>query len=62
MHRAASRAAEAAAPIVYDAIRNMSFADAVALVRGGPTAATDFLTGRWAMPSSMPCYPVSAMR
>ena len=43
MNRAAANAAEAAAPIVYDAIRNMSFGDAVSLVRGGPTAATDFL-------------------
>lgn len=43
MNRAASNAAETAAPIVYDAIRNMSFGDAVSLVRGGPTAATDFL-------------------
>lgn len=43
MNRAAVNAAEAAAPIVYDSIRTMSFADAVSLVRGGPTAATDFL-------------------
>ena len=43
MNRAAANAAEAAAPIVYDSIRSMSFGDAVALVRGGPTAATDFL-------------------
>ena len=43
MNRAAANAAEAAAPIVYDSIRNMSLADAVPLVRGGPTAATDFL-------------------
>jgi hypothetical protein len=40
---AASQAADAAAPIVYDSIRTMSIADAAALVRGGPTAATDFL-------------------
>lgn len=43
MNRAAANAAEAAAPVVYDAIRHMSFGDAVSLVRGGPTAATDFL-------------------
>ena len=43
MNRAASDAAEAAAPIVYDSIRNMTISDATALVRGGPTAATDFL-------------------
>ncbi|HEX8644757.1 MAG TPA: DUF4197 domain-containing protein [Allosphingosinicella sp.] len=43
MNRAAANAAEVAAPIVYDSIRSMSFGDAVSLVRGGPTAATDFL-------------------
>jgi hypothetical protein len=43
MNRAAADAAEVAAPIVYDQVRSMSFGDAVALVRGGPTAATDFL-------------------
>ena len=40
---AASRAAEAAAPVVYDSIRTMSIGDAVSIVRGGPTAATSFL-------------------
>ena len=43
MNRSAAQAAEAAAPIVYDAIRGMSFADAASLIRGGPTAATDLL-------------------
>jgi hypothetical protein len=43
MNRAAADAADAAAPLVYDAIRTMSLADAAALVRGGPTAATDLL-------------------
>ena len=43
MNRAAADAAEAAAPIVYDSIRSMSLTDAVSLVRGGPTAATDYL-------------------
>ena len=43
MNRAAADAADAAAPVVYDAIRGMSLADAAALVRGGPTAATDLL-------------------
>lgn len=40
---AAGRAAEAAAPIVYDSIRSLSFADAVSIVRGGPQAATSIL-------------------
>jgi hypothetical protein len=43
MNHAAANAADVAAPIVYDSIRSMSFADTVSLVRGGPTAATDFL-------------------
>jgi hypothetical protein len=36
-------AADRAAPIVTDSIRRMSFSDALALARGGPTAATDLL-------------------
>lgn len=40
---AAREGAEAAAPVVTDTIRNMSIADAISIVRGGPTAATDFL-------------------
>jgi hypothetical protein len=40
---AASNAAQAAAPIVYDSIRTMSITDALSIVRGGPTAATGFL-------------------
>lgn len=43
MNRAAANAAEVAAPMVYDTIRSMSFSDAMSLVRGGPTAATDLL-------------------
>ncbi len=43
MNRAAVEAAEEAAPIVYDSIRGMSIADAVSIVRGGSTAATDYL-------------------
>jgi hypothetical protein len=43
MNRAASEAAEAAAPVVYGHIRNMSIGDAMGLARGGPTAATDYL-------------------
>jgi Protein of unknown function (DUF4197) len=40
---AAAEGARAAAPVVYDAIRDMSIADAKAILRGGPTAATDRL-------------------
>lgn len=35
--------ADSAAPIVLDAVRNMSVADAVSVMRGGPTAATELL-------------------
>jgi len=40
---AAAQAASAAAPVIYESIRTMSFSDAIGLVRGGPTAATDYL-------------------
>jgi hypothetical protein len=40
---AAQEGAERAAPIVADSIRDLSIADARAIVRGGPTAATDHL-------------------
>lgn len=43
VNRAASRAASGAAPLVYDAIRNLTFRDALGIVRGGPTSATDYL-------------------
>ena len=43
VNAAAVEGARAAAPMVYDAIRGMSIADAVAIVRGGPTSATDYL-------------------
>ena len=46
VNRAAEKGAEMAAPIVADAIRTVGVEDAVALVKGGPTAATDFLEGK----------------
>jgi hypothetical protein len=42
-NRAAGEAAQRAAPIVYDSIRTMTITDALSIVRGGPTAATDYL-------------------
>jgi hypothetical protein len=45
MNRAAAEAAEGAAPVIYDSIRNVRIGDAMALAHGGPTAATDFLQG-----------------
>lgn len=43
VNAAAEEGAERAAPAVYDSIRDMSITDAVSIVRGGPTAATDHL-------------------
>jgi hypothetical protein len=43
VNKAAGFAAKAAEPIVADAISSLSVADARAVVRGGPTAATDLL-------------------
>jgi hypothetical protein len=43
VNAAAAEGARAAAPAVYDAIRDISIADAGAILRGGPTAATDRL-------------------
>lgn len=43
VNRAAGAAADRAAPMLYDSIRRMSFADALSIARGGPTAATDYL-------------------
>ncbi len=42
---AAEKGAERAAPLVADAVRNISIADAAALIRGGPQAATSYLRG-----------------
>lgn len=43
---AAYEGAQRAAPIVTDTIRSLSFQDANAIIRGGPTAATDLLQAR----------------
>ena len=43
VNRAAGDAADRAAPLIYDSIRSLTFSDAVAIVRGGPTAATSYL-------------------
>jgi hypothetical protein len=42
MNRAAEQAVPAAAGILSDAVRQMSLRDAIGLVRGGDTSATDF--------------------
>lgn len=46
VNRAAEKGAEIAAPIVTDAVQSVGIDDALGLVRGGPSAATDFLKGR----------------
>ena len=46
LNRAAEKGAERAAPLVADAIRNISIQDAAAIVRGGPQAATAYLRGQ----------------
>ncbi|QJB68980.1 DUF4197 domain-containing protein [Parasphingorhabdus halotolerans] len=46
VNRAAEKGAELAAPIVADTIRNMSIADAAAIISGGPRAATRLLQGQ----------------
>jgi hypothetical protein len=43
VNEAAEEGAERAAPVVYDSIRDMTIVDAVSIVRGGQTAATDYL-------------------
>ena len=43
LNRSAEKGAERAAPLVAEAVRNISIADAAGLVRGGPQAATAFL-------------------
>ncbi|MEH6661764.1 MAG: DUF4197 domain-containing protein [Parasphingorhabdus sp.] len=43
VNRAAETGAELAAPIVAETIRNMSIADAAAIINGGPRAATSLL-------------------
>jgi hypothetical protein len=45
VNRAAEKGAALAAPIVTDAIRTMNVGDVIAVVRGGPTAATGLLQG-----------------
>jgi hypothetical protein len=43
VNQAAEEGAQRAAPVVYASIRDMPIADAPGIVRGGPTAATDYL-------------------
>jgi hypothetical protein len=45
MNRAAERASREAKPVFVDAIKGMTLQDAVGIVRGGDTAATDYFRG-----------------
>src|SRR5689334_11253856 len=46
MNRAAEEASKSAAPIFVDAVKNMSFQDALGILRGSDTAATGYLRGK----------------
>ena len=46
MNRAAEEASKSAAPIFLDAIKQMSFQDALSILRGADTAATGYLKGK----------------
>lgn len=46
VNRAAEKGAELAAPVLAQAVRTVGIDDAEALIKGGPTAATDFLEAR----------------
>jgi Protein of unknown function (DUF4197) len=46
VNRAAEKGAEIAAPMVATAIQSMSISDAISVVRGGSSAATDLLKGQ----------------
>jgi len=46
MNRAAERASAKATPILIDAVKGLTIEDAVAILRGGDTAATDLLRAR----------------
>src|SRR5437762_3336315 len=46
MNRAAEEASKSAAPIFVDAVKNMSFSDALGILKGSDTAATGYLRGK----------------
>jgi hypothetical protein len=58
MNRAAEDAAKSAAPIFLDAIKQMSFQDALALLKGGNTSATDYLKAKTTAPLTTAFRPV----
>ena len=50
LNRAAEDAAIKSKPIFLDAIRSITFADAVGILRGGPTSATEYLRAKTLQP------------
>ncbi len=46
MNRAAEEASKSAAPIFVDAVKTMSFQDALGILKGSDTAATSYLKGK----------------
>jgi hypothetical protein len=46
MNRAAEEASKSAAPIFVDAVKSMSFSDALGILKGSDTAATGYLRGK----------------
>lgn len=58
MNRAAEDAAKSAAPIFLQAVKNMSFADAIGILKGGDTAATAYLRKLTLVPLTNAFRPV----
>jgi hypothetical protein len=58
MNRAAEQAVPLARPLLEDAVRRMSVEDAIGLVRGGDTAASDFFAAKTRAPLSHAFLPV----
>lgn len=58
MNRAAEDAAKSAAPIFINAIKNMSFADAWSILKGGDSAATKYLKQQTTKPLTEAFRPV----
>jgi hypothetical protein len=58
MNRAAEQAVPLARPLLENAVRRMSVEDAIGLVRGGDTAASDFFAAKTRAPLSQAFLPV----
>lgn len=57
MNRAAEQAVPLARPLLENAVRRMSVEDAIGLVRGGDTAATDFFVAKTRQPLAVAFAP-----